>query len=280
MREAGLYAKVAELSGRGARFVVATITDVQGSSPREVGTKMLVMRDGSTVETIGGGVLEKRVVEDALACLAAGISRSEHYELREQGDNALGALCGGEATVFFEVHAPDKTLLIVGAGHVGRALCRFAALLDYRVVVLDPREDMVSAERFPQADERICGDPARTAELFAIDEDTHVVIVTHGHAHDQAALRSVVDSPAASIGMIGSLNKVRTVFERLRKEGVAPGLLERVHSPIGLDIGAQTPAELALCIMAEIVADGYGKLAPRTRIPPAEQAGGEESPAP
>jgi len=279
MREAGLYAKVAELSQEGARFVVATITDVQGSSPREVGTKMLVMRDGSTVETIGGGVLEKRVVEDALACLASGVSRSERYELREQGDHALGALCGGEATVFFEVHAPGKTLLIVGAGHVGQALCRFAALLDYRVVVLDPREDMVSAERFPQADERICGDPAQTAELFAIGEDTHVVIVTHGHAHDQAALRSVIDSPAGSIGMIGSRNKVRTVFARLREEGVTPESLDRVHAPIGLDIGAQTPAELALCIMAEIVADGYGKLPPRTRVPAQEQTAAGESAA-
>ena len=278
MREAGLYAKVAELSRQGTSFVVATITEVSGSSPREVGTKMLVLRDGSTVETIGGGVLERRVVEDALACLASGVSRSERYELREQGDHALGALCGGEATVFFEVHAPEKTLLIAGAGHVGQALCRFAALLDYRVVVLDPREDMVSADRFPQADQRICGDPARTAELVAIDENTHVVIVTHGHVHDQAALRSVIDSPAGSIGMIGSLNKVRTVFARLREEGVSAEALDRVHSPIGLDIGAQTPAELALCIMAEIVADGYGKLKPRVRVPPVDtgEAASEE----
>lgn len=275
MRAEGLYEQVAELTRQGARFVVATITDVKGSSPRDVGTKMLILRDGTIVETIGGGVLEKQVVADALDCLAKGVSRSERYELREQGEHALGALCGGEATVFFDVHAPGRTLLIVGAGHVGQALCRFAALLDYRVVVLDAREDMVSAERFPQADERICGDPARTAELFDIDEDTGVVIVTHGHVHDKAALRSVVGSPAAYIGMIGSRNKVRTVFAQLREEGVRPELLDRVHSPIGLDIGAETPAELALCIMAEVVAVRYGKEAPRAATADTAASAGE-----
>ncbi len=278
MRAEGLYAKVAELTREGARFVVATITDVEGSSPRGVGTKMLVLRDGTTFETIGGGVLEKQVVADALACLAAGVSRSERYELREEGDHALGGLCGGEATVFYEVHAPECTLLIVGAGHVGQALCRFAALLDFRVVVLDSREDMISPERFPQADQRICGDPARTRELFDIDEDTHVVIVTHGHVHDKEALRSVVDSPAAYVGMIGSRNKVRAVFAQLREEGVSAELLDHVHSPIGLDIGAETPAELALCIMAEIVAARYGKLAPRTSASAAGRAAAEEVP--
>ncbi|HJW74460.1 MAG TPA: XdhC/CoxI family protein [Thermoleophilia bacterium] len=274
MRAEGLYEKVAELTRQGARFVMATITDVRGSSPRDVGTKMLVLRDGTLVESIGGGVLEKQVVADALDCLARGVSRSERYELREEGEHALGALCGGEATVFFDVHAPDRTLLVVGAGHVGQALCRFAALLDFRVVVLDAREDMVSPERFPQADRRIRGDPARTAELFDIDEDTSVVIVTHGHAHDKAALRSVVGSPAAYVGMIGSRNKVRTVFAQLREEGVSPELLGRVHAPIGLDIGAQTPAELALCIMAEVVAVRYGGQA-QQGVTPVGEAGGD-----
>lgn len=221
---------------------------------------MLVLRDGTIVETIGGGALEKRVIADAVACLAAGVSRTEQYELRLEGDHAVGTLCGGEATVFLEVHGPDRTLLIVGAGHVGRSLCPCAKLLDYRVVVLDPREDMVTPERYPEADQLICGDPGRAAELFAIDEGTRVVIVSHGHRHDKDALLSVIDSPAAYIGMMGSAAKVRTVLAQLREAGVEHGLLDRVHAPIGLDIGAQTPAELALCIMAEIVADSYGTL--------------------
>lgn len=220
---------------------------------------MLVLGDGETVETIGGGALEKQVIADALTCLASGVSRTERYELRAQGDHALGTLCGGEATVFLEAHVPDRTLLIVGAGHVGRSLCRCAKLLDYQVVVLDPREDMVTPERYPEADRLICGDPAHTADLFTISSTTHVVIVTHGHQLDTDALLSVIDSPAAYIGMMGSATKVRTVLAQLREAGVDPGLLDRVHAPIGLDIGAETPAELALCIMAEIVAHGYGR---------------------
>ena len=260
MNVAEVHAKIAELAREGVPFVVATIIDAQGSSPRGVGARMVVMRDGTIVETIGGGVLEKQVIADALTFLAAGVTRSERYELREEGTNALGALCGGEATVFFEVHAPARTLLIVGAGHVGQKLSSFAKLLDYRVVVLDSRQDMATAARFPDADELICGDPAQTADLCTIGETTHVVIVTHGHLHDKDALRSVLGTAAASIGMIGSANKVRTIYAQLREEGVPAERLDRVHAPIGLDIGAETPAELALCIMAEIVADTCGKL--------------------
>jgi xanthine dehydrogenase accessory factor len=259
MKAAELYAKMAELARHGTPFVVATIIGTTGSSPRGMGTKMLVMGDGTTVETIGGGALERQVITDALGCLASGASRSERYELKPEGDRALGTLCGGEATVFFEVHAPDRVLLIVGAGHVGQKLCVCAHFLDFRVVVLDSREDMATRARFPEADQLICGDPALTAELFPIAHSTHIVIVTHGHLHDKEALRSVIGSPAAYIGMMGSATKVRTVFAQLAAEGVDPAQLARVHAPIGLDIGAETPAELALCIMAEIVADGYGK---------------------
>jgi xanthine dehydrogenase accessory factor len=259
MRAAEFYSKMAELTRQGAPFVLATITAAQGSSPRGVGAKMLILADGTTVETVGGGVLERQVVADALACLASGASRSETYQLRPVGDKALGSLCGGEATVFLEVHSPERTLIIVGAGHVGQKLCALAKLLDYVVVVLDPREEMVTAARFPQADQRICGDPAHAAELCTIGESSHVVIVTHSHQHDAAALRAVVGSPAAYIGMIGSTNKIRTIFAQLADDGVKAELLARVHSPIGLDIGAETPAELALCIMAEIVAGSYGR---------------------
>jgi xanthine dehydrogenase accessory factor len=264
MKSVELHAKIAGLAREGTPFVVATIIDVKGSSPRGVGAKMLVTSDGAITETIGGGVLEKRVIADALTFLAAGVTRSERYELREQGENALGALCGGEATVFFEVHAPLRTLLIIGAGHVGQKLSSFAKLLDFRVVVLDSRDDVVTGARFPDADQLICGDPGRAADLFAIGETTHVVIVTHGHLHDKDALRAVIGSAAASIGMIGSANKVRAIFAQLRDEGVSAESLEGIHAPIGLDIGAETPAELALCIMAEIVAVGGGKLEGRT----------------
>ena len=118
---------------------------------------MLVLKDGTTVDTIGGGVLEQHVIADATSCLASGVSRSERYELRPEGEHALGAVCGGEVEVFLDVHLPERTLVIVGAGHVGQSLCRCAKLLDRRVVVVDPREDMVTAERLPEADQLVCG---------------------------------------------------------------------------------------------------------------------------
>jgi xanthine dehydrogenase accessory factor len=263
MRPAELYARIAELSEQGVPFVLATITEVTGSSPRGVGAKMLVLVDGSIAETIGGGVLERRVIDDALSCLASGVSRSERYELREQGERALGSLCGGQATVFLDVHTPDRVLLIVGAGHVGQKLSSLGKLLDYRVIVLDPRQDMVTRSRFPDADQLIDGDPARASELVPIGPATHVIIVTHGHTEDAAALRSVLGSGAGSVGMIGSARKVQKIFEQLRSEGVTAERLEAVHAPIGLDIGAETPAEIALSIMAEIVADAYGSLSGR-----------------
>lgn len=259
MRSGEFYDRLATLSRDGTPFVVATITGTSGSSPRKVGAKMLVLQDGEVVETIGGGVLERQVISDALEALRAGRSGVRTYELRQQGEHALDALCGGEATVFLDVHAPQCTLLAVGAGHVGGKLATLAKLLDYRVVVVDSRADMVTRERLPAADELICGDPARLAALVPLTEQVSVVIVTHDHRHDADALRAVLDSPAAYIGMMGSAAKIRTIFDRLREEGVDPSALARVHAPIGIDIGAQTPAELALCIMAEIVADGYAR---------------------
>ena len=215
MRQSDFYETMAELARRGSPFVLATITATSGSSPRKVGTKMLVLEDGTVVETIGGGVLEKQVVADALSCLAAGESRTQHYELRQSGEHALGALCGGEATVFLEAHATQRTLLIIGAGHVGARLATLGKLLDYRVVVLDARAEMVDAERLPAADELVCGDPARTGELVAITADTHIVIVTHDHENDREALRAVIESPAAYIGLMGSAAKVRKLHDQL-----------------------------------------------------------------
>ena len=266
MRAAELHAKIAELTLQGVPFVLATITEVTGSSPRGVGAKMLVLADGGIVETIGGGALERQVIADALSCMATGESRSERYELREKGDKALGTLCGGEATVFLDVHSPPRVLLVVGAGHVGQKLAAMGKLLDHQVIVLDPRRDMVTEDRFPDADQLVHGDPANTSDLVPISATTHIVIVTHGHLHDTDALRSVIGSPAASIGMIGSARKVQKIRAQLLGEGVPEEQLEAVHAPIGLDIGAETPAELALCIMAEIVADASGKLNGRDAV--------------
>jgi len=259
MNAADLYEKMARLTREGETFVAATIVGTEGSTPRQVGARMLVVKGGETVDTIGGGPLERQIVSDAMACMADGTSRIAQYGLREEGERALGALCGGEATVFLEVHAPEHTLLIVGAGHVGQALARAAEPLGYRIVVLDPREDLLTRERFPAVHELVCGDAAQVAAVASVDASTHVVLVSHSHVQDKEALRAVVASEAASIGMMGSTRKVQRIFRELRDEGVPDAALARARAPIGLDIGAETPAELALSILAEIVADRRGR---------------------
>jgi xanthine dehydrogenase accessory factor len=195
-----------------------------------------------------------------LRCLAAGQGVSRTYELRAEGERALGTLCGGEVTVLFEPHVPGRRVVIVGGGHIGRELATLAAMLDYGVVVLDARADMVSRERFPESVELVCADPADVTERCGVDERTSVVIVAPTADEDERALRATIASPAGYVGMIGSARKIQAVYERLKQDGVSEEALARVHSPIGLDIGAETPAELALCIMAEIVAVERGKL--------------------
>jgi xanthine dehydrogenase accessory factor len=253
MRAEDLYTRMAELSASGTPFVQATVVGVEGSSPRGVGASMLVLADGATLGTIGGGVLEHRATEEALEHLREGVSRTRTYRLTSTGDNAVGARCGGEVRVFFNVHEAPETLLVFGAGHVGQQLCALAGLLDYRVVVIDSRPEMLTREPLPAARELICADRWRAGQC-AITSSTSVIVVTHSAELDREALRSVVDTDAGYIGMMGSRRKIASVFGELEAAGVDGEALSRVHAPIGLDIGAETPAELALCIMAEVVA--------------------------
>ncbi len=274
-----LLAKIAELAKAGTPFVVATVVKTAGSTPRGAGAKMIILADGSGTGTVGGGKLELQVTSDALAALAQGESRLVEYKLRpdrpgpDEGQGKapaaaegragetliLGMLCGGDAEVFLEVYGQSNRLLIIGGGHIGQKLAELAKVLDFRVTVVDERPQMLTKERFPAADELLCLGPSEAPGHVSVRPDTAIVIVTHGHVHDKAALAAVVASPAGYIGMIGSKSKVRAVIGELRAEGVEPSLLDRVHAPIGLDLGGQKPAEIALSIMAEIVAAQYGR---------------------
>jgi len=259
MQSAELYRTMATLLDEGSSFVLVTVLESTGSTPRKSGAKMIVLADGRTIDTIGGGKVELRATEDALDALKRGVSRVAEYELRETGDNALGMVCGGQTKVSFEVHVPSRTLLIVGAGHIGQKLCPMARLLEFRVVVVDSRPEFATAELFPQADQVIVGHPKDVASLVRIDERTHVVIVTHGHIHDKDALRAVATSGAAYVGMIGSRSKVKTVLSELLEEGVPSEAIARVRAPIGLDLGGHTPGEVSLSILAQIVAEQNGR---------------------
>lgn len=247
-----IYQAAASAVERGESVALATIVRVAGSTPRGVGTKMLIHADGTAEGTIGGGELEARVLAAAREALYTGEPRLMSFNLRdvEAGDPGI---CGGEADVFIDVLVPHPTLLIVGAGHVAVPVAELGSLLGFRTVVLDDRAEYASAERFPRADELIVGDIPTELARFPVNAQTHVVIITRGHAQDEAALRTVLGSPVAYVGMIGSRRKVRTVFDHLRESGVSEDELASVRAPIGLDIGAETPEEIAVSIMAEIV---------------------------
>lgn len=246
----------ASLAGRKA-MVAATVVRSTGSVPRRTGAKMLVKPGGAIQGTVGGGLFEALVVKDALAALEARTSVTKTYSFNPAGTGpqAFGAVCGGRAEIFLEVIVPSDRLLIVGAGHCGRALARMASQMDFSIIVADDRADFAVPERFPyEGVEAVLHLPPDYDGLPAPDDATYVALVSKGFVTDEAALRRVLSSPAPYIGMIGSCRKRDVVYERLRADGISEAQLARVHAPIGLEIGAETPEEIAVSILAEIIA--------------------------
>jgi len=216
---------------------LATVIETQGAAPAQVGFKLLVYADGRKAGNVGGGALEERVRQEAVQAIAEGRPRIVHYRLAEEGPDAIGMLCGGEASVFIEPYLPRPVLLIVGGGHIGRPLAELARVLNYEVSVVDVKPDRATV---PQLD------PA------TITANTYIVLITEDHVTDEQALRAVIGTPAAYIGMIGSRRKVGTILSHLRADNVPEERLARVRAPIGLDLGGREPAEIALAILAEI----------------------------
>jgi len=246
-----VYKAALEAIRQGEPAALATILEAKGSTPRAAG-KMLIYADGRTVGTVGGGGVEARVVEEAQAAIAEGKSRELEYRLvdEERGDPGI---CGGDMRIFVEVLAPRPTLLIVGGGHIGQAVAELGAFLGYRVGVVDERPEMVTEERFPQAEVRMAGDPVQQVEDFPLTAHTYVVMVTPHHTLDEKVLAVLADRPVPYVGLIGSRRRTAHTFERAREAGISDDFLERIHTPIGLDIGAETPREIAVSILAEII---------------------------
>lgn len=237
------------------------ITKEEGSCPRGIGSMMVVDMDGNIVGgTIGGGEVEERARQDAVDCMKKGTPRTISYRFNPaEGADSLSMICGGNIEVFIKVFKNADKLLIIGAGHVGLSLYKFAKLLGYHVTIMDNRTEFVNKERFPEADQLIYGDITAELAKFNMDETTSVVIITHGHIHDEVALEAVIDRPVRYIGMIGSRKKISIVYDNLEKKGIDRERLRKVYSPIGLDIGGETRAEVALSIIAEIQAVKHGR---------------------
>jgi xanthine dehydrogenase accessory factor len=242
-----LHQIIAALDG-GERVVLATVVETCRTAPSHAGTKMLVYADGRCAGSIGGGAVEARVAAEALESLADGRGRLVRYDLLEFG------MCGGEMTVYLEPQLPPPTVLVVGCGHIGRAVVELAHWLGYHVIAVDDRDELVTEELLPGADVLMPGPIEKTLRGVRITEQTHVVLATRGTDIDLEALPLLLASPAGSIGALGSRTRWQGTRTELLARGASEQALDRVKTPIGLDLAAQTPREIALSIVGEILA--------------------------
>jgi xanthine dehydrogenase accessory factor len=257
-----LYEEVARRLRGGRKVAVATVVERVGSAPRAFGAKMLVGDDGSTAFSIGGGAFEALVIEDAREALRSGRGFEKDYRFTEAGFGATGMVCGGTVRVLVEVLTPPAPLLIFGAGHVGRELAHLAVRLDFAVTVVDDRARELAEERFPPEVVRLRVEPEYGAGLPEVPVGGYVAILTRCHRTDLLAARHAVGRGAAYVGLIGSRRKVATVVSRAVALGTPREDLEALRAPIGLPIGAETPAEIAVSILAEMVNVRRGGPAP------------------
>ena len=257
-----VFAAVADALERGEPAALVTIVSTTGSTPQRVGAKMLVFGDGRIVGTIGGGCYENDAFWKAKEAIKNRKPELVHYELSDDFAQETGLICGGQMDVYIEPIEPSPELYVVGAGHVGLHLARLAHDVGFQVHVVDDREKFANAERFPSAAEIVVDDIPSWLTRSSIPPHAYVVIVTRGHTNDLDALRALAPRDLRYLGLIGSRAKVARIYDALVAEQMPAELLERVHAPIGLDIGAVTPQEIAVSILAELVAVKHGRTHP------------------
>ena len=247
-----IYQALAEIETSGGSAVLCTIIASQGSTPRHEGSKMLVYPDGRTEGSVGGGELEGQVVEAAKEALNDGKPRTMAFSMVDPKRDDPG-VCGGTVTVFVEPILPPPTIVVIGAGHVGRAVVHLAKWLGFRAVISDDRPEFCTPEATPGADDYL---PCLMAELpsqLPISNRHYLILTTRNVMVDVPGLPALLDSPAAYIGIIGSKRRWTTTRNKLLEAGVPEEKLTRIVSPMGLELKAETPEEIALSILAEII---------------------------
>ena len=254
-----VFKAVAQALTDGEPAALVTIVKTQGSTPQRVGAKMLVYADGRTVGTIGGGCYENDAFWKAREALKDRRPVIANYELSDDFAQESGLVCGGQMEVYIEPLEPSPPLYVVGAGHIAYHLASIAAGVGFQIHVVDDREKFANAKRFPDAVEVVVDSIPDWLHREDIPSYAYAVIVTRGHRHDLDALRALAARDLRYLGLIGSRAKVTRIFEALLEESMPAECLKRVHAPIGLDIGAVTPQEIAVSILAELIAVKYGK---------------------
>ncbi len=243
---------------RNCPYALATIIETRGTTPRSVGSKMLVFEDGTVIGTIGGGVLEKQVIDDAIIILGKNLKQVKQYENKSTGGISP---CGGQISVFIEANRNNNVNLIVcGAGHVGASVIKMANLLNYHITVLDTRDTEITRENVQYADRfELIDEFYHGIKNTEIPDGSYILVSTYGHEEDCEALAAALEKNAAYIGMMGSAMKIKSIFKKLQERGFTQEQLDFVHTPVGLNIGGETPSEIALSILAEIQSVRYGK---------------------
>src|SRR5712692_6253179 len=254
-----VFAAVTNALEQGEATALVTIVATHGSTPQRIGAKMLVFADGRTVGTIGGGCYENDAFWKAREAIVNRKPQLVHYELSDDFAEESGLICGGQMDVYIEPIEPSPDLYIIGAGHVGYHLARLAHEVGFHVHVIDDREKFANRERFPAAAEVIAGDISAWLASAPLPPHAYAVIVTRGHTNDLEALRALAPRELRYLGLIGSRAKVARIYDALTADRMPAEYLKRVHAPIGLDIGAVTPQEIAVSILAELIAVKHGK---------------------
>jgi xanthine dehydrogenase accessory factor len=249
-----VYEELVRLRRTGQKCALATIVQVRGSIPSYESAKLLVREDGSMIGTIGGGCVEGEVWNVAREVIASEKPRHLTFNLGQDAAYDNGLICGGQLDVFVEPVLPVPHAFIFGAGHISKSLSKAATLAGFATVVVDNRDTFANRDRFPEASEIHAAEYEEVFPKLAINETSYVVIVTRGHRDDMRVLKLAIATPARYIAMIGSKRKVLNVVRELEKEGLDRSAFERIHAPMGLDIGAISPEEIAIAVAAEMIA--------------------------
>lgn len=246
-----IFAEAAKLEQQNSPFALAQIVDSRGSTPRHC-AQMLVRNDGSVMGTIGGGMMERRVIEESLLAITERKPRLFHGRMARKGEDAVGSDCGGAMTVYIDVHGHNPRLVLIGAGHVNQAIAKAAAVLDFNIHVADVYADSLNPDYFPPATRLLqAASFTEAIEALQIEPEDYVVIATN--SQDKEALDCLIHRPVKYLGLLASRRKAQTFIQQLRTRCVPEAELQRLHAPIGFNIGAETPQEIAISILAEIV---------------------------
>jgi xanthine dehydrogenase accessory factor len=252
--EPDIYEAIVEARRKGQRIALATIVARKGSTPRRDPAKMVIYDDGRQIGTVGGGCAEAEICREALSAIRSEKSKLLKFDLTDDDIEESGLICGGTMEVYVEPILPDPSLFVFGAGHVGRCIAGLARGIGFKVCVVDDRVKYANRERFPEADSLYVDAWENVFPQLPITDSSYLVIVTRGHQYDLVCLRFALRSPARYIGLLGSKRKIGVFFGKLESEGIQRSQFSRVFAPVGIEIGSETPEEIAVSVVAELIA--------------------------